>query len=207
MFESLYTVVVGILDKIIWYTDVQSRVHKIFLAPQLGDFRVFLGRVRAVVVYRFALARVPAYRDFMSKKQYKGPRVTFRGAELADIPEIDKASYVKQYSLQEKLVDGKIPTTGVMFDESSGSSGKPTSWVRGAKERRMSQRIMQVGYRHFIGRKNPIILNTFSMGAWATGLRRSASAENHSSTCASALSVSHSSENRRENLATGRSKP
>jgi len=29
---------------------------------------------------------------------------------------------------------------------------------------------MQVAFRHYIGKRDPIIINTFSMGAWATGL-------------------------------------
>src|SRR5690606_26168774 len=46
----------------------------------------------------------------------------------------------------------------------------PTSWVRGWKERRFTQRIMQVAFQKYIADKEPIVLNTFSMGAWATGL-------------------------------------
>jgi phenylacetate-CoA ligase len=83
---------------------------------------------------------------------------------------MDKASYIKKYPLTAKVWKGQLPTHGVMFDESSGSSGTPTSWVRGARERRFTRRIMQVAFRHFIGDRSPIVINTFSMGAWATGL-------------------------------------
>jgi phenylacetate-CoA ligase len=140
----------------------------------LGDFRVFLGRIKAIRTFYFARRRVPAYKDYLKKHDYKGPRIgTGRHATLGDVPEMDKASYIKQYPLLEKLIDGQLPREGVMFDESSGSSGKPTSWVRGAKERRMTRRIMQVAFEKFIGRDDPIILNTFSMGAWATGFNTS----------------------------------
>jgi phenylacetate-CoA ligase len=124
-------------------------------------------------VYRFASKRVPAYADFLSKRPHKGPKVGLRSASLRDVPEMDKASYIKQYALLDKLTDGKLPQRGVLFDESSGSSGKPTSWVRGRKERRFTQRIMQVAFKELIEDRQPIILNTFSMGAWATGFNTS----------------------------------
>lgn len=170
MFEKLYIGFVAILDKIIWTIDVGPSVHKFFLSPQIGNFRVSLGRVRAVRLYRYSVRHVPAYKDFISKHDTAGPKVSIRSVSLGDVPEMDKASYIKQYPLLDKLKNGTLPTSGIMFDESSGSSGTPTSWVRGAKERRFTQRIMQVSFRHYIENRNPIVINTFSMGAWATGL-------------------------------------
>ncbi len=173
MFEKFWGLLVGFVDKFIWLIDIGPEVHKFFLAPQLGNFRVFFGNVKAVKTFRFAKKHVPAYKDYLSKHTYKGPKVSFGRASLNDVPEMDKSSYIKQYPLVEKVIGGKLPSEGVMFDESSGSSGKPTSWVRGKKERRMTRRIMQVSFEEFIGKKDPIILNTFSMGAWATGFNTS----------------------------------
>ncbi len=170
MFEKIYTGFVAVLDRIIWTIDVGPSVHKIFLSPQVGTFRVGLGKVRAVRLYRRAAKRVPAYRDYLSHHPHAGPKVTMRRVTLSDVPEMDKTQYIKQYPMLDKLMNGKLPKRGVMFDESSGSSGTPTSWVRGPKERRFTQRIMQVAFRHFIEDRDPIVINTFSMGAWATGL-------------------------------------
>lgn len=173
MLEKFYIACVATLDKIIWTIDFGPSMHKFFMAPDLGDFRVFLGKIRAVRVYRFARRTVPAYRDFLEEHPHEGPRIAKGFASLNDIPETDKATYIKRYSLIEKVQHGRLPTSGVMFDESSGSSGKPTSWVRGRKERRMTRRIMQVAFKRLIGDKHPIILNAFSMGAWATGFNTS----------------------------------
>lgn len=175
MFEFLYIRLVATLDRIIWTIDVGPSVHKFFLAPQVGNFRVFLGRVRAVRLYRRAVKRVPAYRDYMSKQHYRGPRVTARGASLGDVPEIDKASYIKPYYLTDKLNDGVLPKSGVMLDESSGSSGKPTSWARGKKERRFTRRLIQVAFKRLVSDQDPIVINTFAMGAWSTGFSTSLS--------------------------------
>jgi phenylacetate-CoA ligase len=161
---------VTVLDKIIWTIDVGPSVHRFFLAPQIGNFRVALGRIRAVRLYEHAVKHVPAYGDFLKDKPHHGPVAGLRSVSLNDVPEMDKATYIKQYPLLDKLVHGELPKRGVMFDESSGSSGTPTSWVRGSKERRFTQRIMQVSFREYIGDRDPIVINTFSMGAWATGI-------------------------------------
>jgi phenylacetate-CoA ligase len=170
MFGFIYIGFVALIDKIIWFSDVGPSVHKFFLAPHVGNFRVALGKVRAVRLYRNAIKRVPAYKNFVAKYSYQGPKIVVWQASLNDVPEMDKSSYIKQYVLVDKLFDGYLPSSGVMFDESSGSSGTPTSWVRGRKERRFTQRIMQVSFEHLFKNKQPIVINTFSMGAWATGL-------------------------------------
>src|SRR5699024_8137317 len=56
--------------------------------------------------------------------------------------------------------------------ESSGSSGTPTSWVRGPRERQATRQILQLGYSNTAsGLANPpFVLNAFSLGAWATGM-------------------------------------
>lgn len=173
MIRRLYIGFAALLGKVLWTIDVSPKIHRFYLAPQLGNFRVILGHIRAVRVYYYARTRVPAYRDFLGKRRHAGPKITLRSASLRDVPEMDKASYIKQYTLLDKIADGKLPERGVMFDESSGSSGKPTSWVRGPKERRFTQRIMQVAFKELIEDRQPIVLNTFSMGAWATGFNTS----------------------------------
>ncbi len=175
MFEKLYIFFVAVLDWIIWKIDLGPSVHKFFLAPQIGNFRVFLGKIRAVRVFRYAAKRVPAYEDYLSSKKYKGPCISLTGASLGDVPEIDKSSYIKEYYLTDKLTDGILPKGGVMLDESSGSSGKPTSWARGAKERRITRRIIQVAFQHIFEGQNVIVINTFAMGAWSTGFNTSLS--------------------------------
>ena len=62
-----------------------------------------------------------------------------------------------------------------MLDESSGSSGKPTSWARGKKERRFTRRGIQVAFKHLFEDQDPIVINTFAMGAWSTGFNTSLS--------------------------------
>jgi len=63
-----------------------------------------------------------------------------------------------------------------MVDESSGSSGMPTSWVRGRVERQIVSQMMQLSYRDSVDRERRVfILNAFALGAWATGMNVSIS--------------------------------
>ena len=142
MFERVYISLVTILDLLLWVVDAGPSVHKFFLAPNVGTFRVFLGRIRAVRLFHYAKKHVPAYKDYLSKHTYKGPQITIHGANLRDIPEMDKASYIKPYFLTQKLKNGVLPKSGVMLDESSGSKGKPTNSARGKDERRMTRRLI-----------------------------------------------------------------
>src|SRR5690348_8708680 len=77
-----------------------------------------VGRWRAVRARDHALARVPAFRDFAAS----GGTVT------------DKANYVNRYAIAQRCVGGRLPARAVAIDESSGSTGTPYNWVRGADE-------------------------------------------------------------------------
>ena len=91
--------------------------------------------------------------------------------DLTSIPEMDKESYVKQYPQEARLQGGRLPSAGVMVDESSGSSGQPTSWVRGRTERNITKQMMQMTFERIAGKDETVfVLNAFALGAWATGM-------------------------------------
>ena len=125
-----------------------------------------LSRERALDTARQAARRVPAYRQVLEAHAFDPSRI--RG--LADLPETDKASYVDRWSLQDRCVDGRIPLRGATIDESSGSTGTPYNWVRGAEERRHVRRMISFFARYTFGDRPLVVLNAFSMGAWATGM-------------------------------------
>ncbi|MGZ8481857.1 MAG: phenylacetate--CoA ligase family protein, partial [Candidatus Limnocylindria bacterium] len=63
------------------------------------------------------------------------------------------------------------------IDESSGSTGTPYNWVRGAAERDHVRRMIGFFARYAFGGEPLVVLNAFSMGAWATGLTTAAALE------------------------------
>ena len=155
-----------------------GRVYKILLIPGFERLRWRLGVWRAWRTFYRTYARVPAYRKFLDQRGGI-PKLRLTNGNLPDltiIPETDKDNYIKPFPIAEKSLDGKIPSRGVMIDESSGSSGKPTSWVRGPTERHITSQMIRLNYEESVtDKRQVIILNAFALGAWATGMNVSIS--------------------------------
>ncbi|MEO0476558.1 MAG: CoF synthetase [Planctomycetota bacterium] len=125
-------------------------------------------RMKVLAVHREAARHCPAYRSFLAKNG-KGP--ISRWHEFTAVPVTTKENYVKPYTIESRCYGGVIPTSGVIIDESSGSSGKPSNWVRGREEQRSVSKLLQNAYRQeYAGSKQLIVLNCFSLGVWATGM-------------------------------------
>jgi phenylacetate-CoA ligase len=138
--------------------------------PGFNSLRHFNGIARAYA--RFCLARkhVPAYKAFLENNNFKRPSFIGLIPQLSEIPVTDKVNYVSKFTMNERCLKGSIPATGVVIDESSGSSGMPVNWVRGRKEREYNARFIRFNFRHAFGKASPFIINAFAMGAWATGV-------------------------------------
>jgi phenylacetate-CoA ligase len=132
----------------------------------LISFRMFLprildwsGRVRARRAFFRAVRTVPAYASHV--KQHG----------LANgVPETDKASYILPHAPECRCVNGRFPAREVMIDESSGSTGTPYNWIRTIGERHQSHLFISYFTRYGFGDDRWIVINGFSMGAWATGI-------------------------------------
>ena len=64
---------------------------------------------------------------------------------ISEIPEIDKENYINKYNLESRCEFGELPKKGLVIDESSGSSGNPTNWVRGETERKINAKFIKFG--------------------------------------------------------------
>lgn len=140
----------------------------------LWTFRYFppkllecLSKLYAKRAYLFALKNVPAYSDFIDQHQHAN----------TDIPETDKNNYIKKYSIESRCLHGKIPTSRVAIDESSGSTGIPYNWVRTFQERQQAHVTIRHFTHHCFGDKPNIVINAFSLGSWATGMNMGAALE------------------------------
>lgn len=152
-----------------------NAVHTTLFAPGFERYRWLIGRWRAWRTFERSAKNVPAYADFLNKKHFMPQLSAIE--DFALVPEMDKDSYIKKWPTNQRCVEGKIPIKGVIVDESSGSSGTPTSWVRGPEERRATRSLLQVGFNRStrVSKKPIFVLNAFSLGAWATGMNVSAS--------------------------------
>ncbi len=143
---------------------------KLLFIPGFNRLRAFNAKARAYAEFVKARRSVPAYQNFLKGKGFTRPSFSGMTPNIHEIPFTDKENYVKMYSMDARCVNGKIPTRGVVIDESSGSSGTATNWARGKAERKRNARIIKLGMRNLMGEEPLFIINAFALGPWATGV-------------------------------------
>jgi phenylacetate-CoA ligase len=136
------------------------------------------GRLRAERAVWRAIRRVPAYRAYLEGAGIDPDRLP-PAAILRAVPETDKRTYIDRYPIDQRCIDGRIAFKGVTIDESSGSTGTPYNWIRGAAERTVTHRNIAFFARYAFGPGDLVTLNGFSMGAWATGFNMSLGMTRH----------------------------
>jgi len=150
---------------------LDRRAYMLLSAGALQPVLARIGMLRAHAVYLKAKDHCPAYRGFL-ESEGGGKKGSWK---LSDLPITTKENYVKKYSLLDRCYYGKLPASGVVIDESSGSSGVPNNWVRSAEEREDVKRILQLNYQLIYRDSGCILLNCFALGPWATGMNVSMS--------------------------------
>ncbi|MEO7040695.1 MAG: CoF synthetase [Gemmatimonadaceae bacterium] len=141
----------------------------LFLPMFDASKRDWISRKRASAAFYNARRRVPAYAEFLREMGADDPD------SWDDVPFMDKTNYVKRWSIEARCQGGRLPTRGAVLDESSGSSGTASNWVRGATERDAGRRLIQYSTRSTFGDESFILINAFALGPWATGMNVSMS--------------------------------
>ena len=136
------------------------------------------GQLRAERAAWRAIRRVPAYRDYLERNR-SIPMVSRRRRSCVPCRRRTRRLYIDPYPIDKRCIDGRIGFRGVTMDESSGSTGTPYNWIRGAAERSVAQRNIAFFARYAFGAGDLVTLNAFSMGAWATGFNMSLGMNRH----------------------------
>lgn len=145
-----------------------------YLGRSGARLATWAGPVAAILTAVRARRQVPAYaRASAGAHPWRTAFTTGRlSAYLEALPVLDKAAYVDRYAVAQRCLDGRLPAEGVEIDESSGSSGRPYQWVRSRAELDEVERLLAAQAEYLLrGRRHEriVVLNCFSMGAWATG--------------------------------------
>lgn len=167
IFIFAFVALAALVRKLIMRSDV---AYKLFFIPGADNMRTVIGLWKAWYVFEKARRECPAYADFLDKQGFKKVRLRGWIPDLSSIPPMDKANFIKVYSMASRCYGGKLPVRGAVIDQSSGSTGKPTSWVRGPDERKAVARVMQLALREHVGDKQILFVNAFALGPWATGM-------------------------------------
>jgi phenylacetate-CoA ligase len=167
-----------ILDPILGWTlskvgDVATSswgAYRMLFAPGFGEAqRDWLCRKRAAAAFYNARRTVPAYQEFLKQHSAEHPKA------FDAIPPMDKETYIKKWPIEALCQGGRLPLRGAVIDESSGSSGTASNWVRGDAERTATRRLIQYSARSTFGDDSFVLLNCFALGPWATGMNVSMS--------------------------------
>jgi phenylacetate-CoA ligase len=126
--------------------------------------RRWLSGARSRASFYNARRTTPAYRAFLAEHGAMNPR------RFEDIPVMTKDAYIKRFPLEQTLQHGRMPRRGAVIDESSGSTGRPTNWVRGEVERASTRKLIQFASRAAVGKEPFVLINAFALGPWATGM-------------------------------------
>jgi phenylacetate-CoA ligase len=172
LFITSYAWLIELFKKPLAISDTTLKLN--FL-PGFNRLRIFNANAKAYAEFIKAKKHVPAYRDFLRANNFSRPSFTGLTLNIQEIPSMDKTNYINAYPIDERCVNGKIPSKGVIIDESSGSNGTAMNWVRGAKERENNARMIRFGIKNIFGKEPLFIINAFAMGSWATGINVSIS--------------------------------
>jgi phenylacetate-CoA ligase len=162
------------LEVLAWLRSVASingRFYRLLHSSQLQPFLARTGRMRVRALFLKASRECPGYLRFLKAAVYKPGAVW----DFGQVPVMTKENYIKRYTLEERCYHGAIPRSGVVIDESSGSTGQPNNWVRSASERNDVKRILQLNYEIIFRENGKVLLNCFALGPWATGMNVSMS--------------------------------
>lgn len=136
---------------------------KFFLEHVPPQFLEKISEKKAFYIHQCARADVPAYRKFLKNKKYNN---------INSVPETDKKNYIYPFPYEERCFYGHFPASG-SIEESSGSTGTPTNWIRAIDEESLLSELAKFEFFYaFQGHKKKYIsLSGWSSGPWATGLK------------------------------------
>jgi len=149
-----------------------GRSFRIFgnIKPSLFEY---YSAKKMLYMFRKTTRNVPAYRRFLQDNKINLSEINSIEAFDKLVPQTTKENYINAYSLAERCVNGELPGNGSL-EESSGTSGKPTLWIRSREEEKYTAALTKASFLHLYGfRKEDkfIVLNCFLLGGWSGGLR------------------------------------
>ena len=91
------------------------------------------GKKHSLALFREAVQRVPAYKNFITKKFKINPTKIISWTNFKKLPPVSKKNYLRKYKLGELVWDGTFDEQSVTFTTTSGSTGKPFYFPREGK--------------------------------------------------------------------------
>ena len=148
------------------------RAFLVFSRIKPSLFEYYSSR-KLLYLFRKCARHIPAYSRFLKDHGVETSSVKSAAEFERLVPATTKENYIKAFSLPERCMNGNLPGNGI-FEESSGTMGTPTLWIRSKEEEEYAMTLSRASLIHLFGfRKGEkfIALNCFMMGGWSGGLR------------------------------------
>lgn len=128
------------------------------------------GQKMALDLFRHSAKTVPAYKDFLKKEGVDSSKIRTFDDFSKYVPPVDKKNYLSQYPLADLSADGNLFSNRII-SVSSGSSGVPFYWPRGAEQDQEGAEMHTDIYDHVfqMDQKSTLLVICFSMGTWIAG--------------------------------------
>ncbi len=148
------------------------KMSKFLLSKSNPNILEKISEKKALAVFNKAANKIPAYKKFLSDHDIKSNNIKNIQQFNNLVPETTKNNYVKKNKFEDLCYFGELPRKGII-EESSGSSGKPTNWIKGFSESELLD--LEVGFESEylleMKKKNYIVISCWSFGPWTTDLK------------------------------------
>lgn len=126
-------------------------------------------------LFHEAAERVPAYADYLKTAGIHAADVTSI-EDFKRVPYVDKKNYLTKYPLRDLCWDGTLEHSQII-SVSSGSTGEPFFWPRGAAQDAEGAILHERIYRQIFDAEelSTLVVVCFSMGTWIAGSYTTAS--------------------------------
>jgi phenylacetate-CoA ligase len=128
------------------------------------------GEESALALFKSAARLVPAYVDVLAKAGVNPEHIKTWPEVVKNVPIIDKDSYVNAYAPKDRMWPEDRSRGGVVY-ASSGTTGKPTFWLRNLSHDEDASILHEVLLKKFfhIDKYRTLFLDCFAMGIHVAG--------------------------------------
>lgn len=129
------------------------------------------GEAMALQLFHDMAEHVPAYKDFLAKRQINHRSVKTI-ADFQQVPTISKDSYLRQYPLADLCFEGSFRRDHWVVSSTSGSTGEPFYFPRTDLQDEQYALTAELYLREnfHIQDKSTLYIDAFAMGVWIGGL-------------------------------------
>jgi len=145
----------------ILFTDLDTLLNRVN-TEELDD--------HVLSLFHKTASTVPAYKKFLEENNFN-PDSVKTIEDFKKIPFVNKENYINKYPVAETCREGDLASLD-FISVSSGSTGKPTFWIRDAEDEiNISSRFEQILKECFIPQANSnLCVICFPLGTWVGGM-------------------------------------